>query len=120
MSYIPLITLDLNCEQGEFGKQIIDGQDHFVYTQIMKVSNIKVDEERLKQALNFDREQYYKGYQEGYNARDKEITRCKDCKYWEFNKYIGKMQCFHKCGLDFTHETDFCSKAERKDENEEK
>ena len=38
---------------------------------------IDVDKEELVRALKYDREQYQKGYED----RDKEIVRCKDCKH---------------------------------------
>ena len=81
MSYIPPIMADLFYEPSKFEKEIIDGQEHYIYKQIMTASNIKVDEERLKKALAFDREQFYEGYHQGYEARDNEIVRCKDCKH---------------------------------------
>ena len=38
---------------------------------------ISVDKERLLRALQYDSDQYYKGY----NDRDKEIIRCKECEH---------------------------------------
>ena len=38
---------------------------------------VNVDKEELLKALAYDRDQYMKGY----NDRDHEIVRCKDCKH---------------------------------------
>jgi len=47
-----------------------------------------------------------------------ELVRCKDCKYWKMEKYIGGegMACqFMPCdgNVNLTEPTDFCSWAER-------
>ena len=79
MSYKPPIMADIEYKQREIAKEIINEQEHYIYKQFMKVSNIIVDEERLKKALAFDRGQFFEGYHQGYEARDNEIIRCKDC-----------------------------------------
>ncbi len=38
---------------------------------------VKVDKDELLKALQYDRNQY----QKGYDDRDSEIVRCKDCKH---------------------------------------
>ena len=40
---------------------------------------VDVDKDELLKALQYDRGQY----QKGYNDRDAEIVRCKDCKHYE-------------------------------------
>ena len=50
---------------------------------------IDVDKEELVRALKYDREQYQKGYED----RDKEIVRCKNCKHWS-NERIND---YNKC-----------------------
>jgi hypothetical protein len=50
---------------------------------------IDVNKEELVRALRYDREQYQKGYED----RDKEIVRCKDCKHWS-NERIND---YNKC-----------------------
>lgn len=39
---------------------------------------VNVDKNELLKALQYDREQYQKGYED----RDSEIIRCKDCKHY--------------------------------------
>ena len=41
---------------------------------------VNVDREELLKALQYDRGQY----QKGYNDRDAEIVRCKDCKHYDY------------------------------------
>lgn len=40
---------------------------------------INVDKEELIKALQYDREQYQKGYKDGYVHRGMEIVRCTNC-----------------------------------------
>ena len=50
---------------------------------------VDVDKDELLKALQYDRGQY----QKGYNDRDTEIVRCKDCKHSE-QWYGDKRRCF--------------------------
>ena len=65
-SPIEFITIQLNT-------QIEDG----IYKAVQKYG-VKVDKDELIKALQYDRGQY----QKGYNDRDSEIVRCKDCPKW--------------------------------------
>ena len=65
---------------------------------------IDVDKEELLKALRYDREQY----QKGYDDRDSEIVRCKDCK--NYNSLIG----YCKDGEKYVSQTWFCADGERK------
>ena len=115
MSYIPPITADIIYEQGELEKKIIDEQDHYIYTQLMSVSNIVVDEERLKKALAFDRGQFYEGYHQGYETRDNEIVRCKDCKHSKYREDYDDYEC-EASGCGLVNNADFyCADGERKE-----
>jgi len=73
------------------------------------VQNVGVNVERdeLIKALAYDRDQY----QKGYNDRDSEIVRCKDCKLQECEGRNGMIVC------DITgesHQPDwFCADGER-------
>ena len=86
-----------------------------IYKAVMKVG-INVDKDELLKALQFDRDQY----QKGYTDRDSEIVRCKDCKhrtrricenieFWECNHLRYEIA---KCGV-----TDdwFCADGEREE-----
>ena len=47
-----------------------------IYSAVKRVG-VNVDKAELLKALAYDREQYQKGYED----RDKEIVRCRDCKH---------------------------------------
>ena len=49
-----------------------------IYKAVMNVG-VNVDKEELLKALQYDREQYQKGYKD----RDDQIVRCKDCVHWD-------------------------------------
>ena len=47
-----------------------------------------------------------------------EVVRCKDCKHWKRMNGDKRLQCFHGHGLIRTTENDYCSRGERREENE--
>lgn len=57
-----------------------------IYKAVMKVG-VNVDKDELLKALQYDRDQY----QKGYTDRDSEIVRCKDCKHGSI--YITEDVC---------------------------
>ena len=73
---------------------------------------VNVDKDELLKALQYDRGQY----QKGYNDRDAEIIRCKDCKMyneWDVWDSTGYGRCMHLQRLvppDW-----FCADGEPKD-----
>lgn len=42
-----------------------------------------IDKDKLVRILQQDRERYQEAYRKGYNAREDEIIRCRDCKWWD-------------------------------------
>ena len=74
---------------------------------------IDVDREELIRAINYDRNQYDKGFSNGYQAAMRNIVRCKDCKhYWKHNK-----PAFPMC-LASPKDDAFCSEGERRSDEE--
>lgn len=72
-----------------------------------------IDKEELIKALAYDREQYTKGYQD----RDKEIVRCKDCEY--FKKIAEKSDsglCHRDIVASAWKENGYCSRGKMKGE----
>ena len=60
--------------------------------------------------VEFDREQY----EQGWNDRDSQIVRCKDCRWFENDGYHTNCQIMRFCVED----DDYCSRGERrKNEN---
>ena len=47
-----------------------------------------------------------------------QVIRCKDCTFGHYIDH-GHMHCIHPCGLTTNMTDDFCSYAERKEENDE-
>lgn len=97
-------------------KTYLEQIEGHIMARCEEVLGVKVDRDELIKAMNYDREQYKKGFENGYKQRDKEIVRCKDCKYSES---VSKWKDFeHGCMLhrEYIKETDFCSQAERKEE----
>ena len=98
--------------------------DNGVYKAVTQYG-VDVDRDELIKALSYDREQYEKGFRDGYNWRGSEIVRCKDCKKW--HKDIGWCDCHstfinakgEKCQpwesreWRMFNEDDYCSYAER-------
>ena len=80
-----------------------------IYQAVMNVG-VNVDKEELLKALQYDREQYQKGYKD----RDDQIVRCKDCihyRYYGLNAYTVS-----ECKIDHCENPDkdwFCADGER-------
>lgn len=87
---------------------------------------ITVDKQELLRALDYDRDQYRKGYADGRADRDAEIVRCKDCKWFDVSDPIGtiaarfEQQVFRckRVSRLFMEPNAFCSYGERRDDNE--
>lgn len=72
-----------------------------IYKAVMNVG-VNVDKEELLKALQYDREQYQKGYKD----RDDQIVRCQECKYYE--------QPFSLCKIYGVKDDDwFCADGEK-------
>ena len=67
-------------------------------------AGIFVDKNELLKSLQYDREQYQKGYAD----RDLEIIRCKDCKY-----YDEPISMCNNCGLP-REQSFFCADGQRR------
>ena len=92
--------------------QIVQQQDEQIYQAVVNcIPN--VDKDELIRALQYDREQYEKGYQDAIRDKDLvEVVRCKDCKHLMFS------DCYGECGqgyMGIVKPYDFCSYGERKD-----
>ena len=94
--------------------------DEDIYKAVMHYA-INVDEEELIRALNYDRNQYEKGYADGKAEAMAKIVMCKDCEYGIDEEHNGLYSCHASpCGMGgYNKADDFCSYGERKD-NERK
>ena len=95
--------------QTQMQSQIVDE----IYKAVMKVG-VNVDRNELLKALQYDRDQY----QKGYTDRDSEIVRCKDCKF-AFQHWNNLYRCDNHYGTPNgygEHQGDwFCADGERKE-----
>jgi hypothetical protein len=73
---------------------------------------IDVDKEELIRALRYDRDQYDRGFADGYMNAQQEIVRCRDCKHWHDGF------CDNPYGMDIGATPDaFCSYSEDKNKD---
>ena len=91
--------------------------EEHIMARVESTLGVKVDRDELIKAMNYDREQYRKGFENGYKKRNAEIIRCKDCIYnygimhnCEFSKDDIVCTMWETDGM---HSDDFCSSGER-------
>ena len=80
-----------------------------IFNAIQNVG-VFVDKEELIRALQYDRNQYDKGYQDALES----IVRCHECKHL-YNR-IGFYRCTHHRGLREISEDSYCCFGERKED----
>lgn len=93
----------------------LEQTDEHILARCEAVLGVKVDRDELIKAMNYDREQYKKGFSNGYAKRDEEIVRCEDCEHYqnhicrrisidgEFNVMVAKS---HFCAMGERKETE--------------
>lgn len=105
-SPIQLITDDII-------KDITQKQDELLMESVRRVG-LNIDKDELVKALNYDRDQYEKGYADGRRARDSEIVRCKDCKHLSEDRIAPEWhRICRKYGVE-KPDDGFCDEVERK------
>ena len=87
--------------------------DEYIVRYVQQVS-VSVDKDELIKALEYDRGQYEKGW----NDRDNEIVRCKDCRYAHMTydgecKYCDVWEAEGEMYLDGDF---YCAFGERKED----
>lgn len=83
--------------------------DENIYQAVLKCG-VSVDKDELIKALQYDRNQYDKGYQDAMNA----IVRCEECKHWQVSVDGIHTWCSKRMGMT-TNKNDFCSYGEKMD-----
>lgn len=97
-------------------KIIAKSVDDCIWQAVVAEHEIYVDKDELIKALQYDRDQYEKGYQDAMVS----IVRCKDCKYTDIVTcpITGAETLF--CEFDIkpvaTEPNGFCHRGERKNE----
>ena len=87
-----------------FIKEINEKTDEVIFKAVLEVFP-QIDREELIKALQYDRQQYLKGY----NDRDAEIIRCKDCTHFGYGhcyEFGGQMNNDDYCSHGATRESD--------------
>lgn len=85
----------------------VEKADEYIVSFVQQVG-VNVDKDELIKALEYDRRQYEKGW----NDRDSEIVRCKDCRWYENDGYHTNCQIMRFCVED----DDYCSRGERRED----
>ena len=102
-----------------FSKAIIKQRDDAIFAEIQSSFGVDVDKAELLRALQYDRNQYEKGYADGKRDAMDELVRCKDCKYYnERNEDCDHPALWGEYCSDFglhMKPDDFCSYGERRE-----
>lgn len=95
-----------------YAKTLVEKEEEEINKAVLNVG-VDVDKEELIKALNYDRGQYRKGFLD----RDKEIIRCKVCKYYkQINPNSGYGFCCKDLVASSWPKDGFCSRGERREE----
>ena len=95
--------------------------DEMCWQAVQRVG-INVDKDKLLIALRQDAERYRKayanGYDTGYEKRDDNIVRCRDCKFWSAERINDYNKCKRWINVGVknfaTMGNWFCADAERR------
>ena len=96
--------------------QIAKKTDEMTFKAIQQ-AGITVDKDKLLEILRQDsdryREAYHRGYASGYQKRDDDIVKCKDCRYWNKSNSEGF------CPYHFNAKEEwYCADGDRKEDDE--
>jgi hypothetical protein len=83
-----------------------------VFTACQRVG-VNVDKDELIRALQYDRNQYEKGYADGHRDALDSLVRCKDCKRWKYD--TRRLAGLCERHINYTAPYEFCSCGERRD-----
>ena len=94
--------------------QIIEQQEEAIYKAVMDIG-VNVDKGELIRALDYDRQQYKKGYADAMQS----IVRCKDCKHAvvAVPPLVAeqKLVCTKSVNWRAVEQDHFCSYGERRE-----
>ena len=77
--------------------------------------SVGVDKDKLMEIMKQDRSRYVEAYQRGYNKRDDEIVRCKNCRWWhesELEQFKEYGECGQANGIALKPHDWFCADGE--------
>ena len=90
-------------------KSLVKEKEDAIIFEVKRSLGVDIDKSELLQALQYDRNQYDKGYDDGKRDAMDELVRCKDCTEWDETE----QECKHWYGF---RADDFCSNGERRPE----
>ena len=96
-------------------KAIIKQKDDAIFAEIQSSFGVDLDREELIRALQYDRNQYEKGYSDGKADAEAALVRCKDCKHYEDHKRKIYENCVRDGRVTPMKPDDFCSYGERRE-----
>lgn len=93
----------------------------YIISEIKTRLSINIDEQELLKALKYDRDQYDAGFMNGYSTREKELIRCKDCKFYNPDANVGYLAYCDLAG-EYEHLDPewYCCHAERRETDEKR
>lgn len=100
----------------EFFSDVVKKEDEYIVKCVHNVG-VDVDKDELFEALQYDRRQYEKGW----NDRDSEIVKCKDCMWGTDYYHDGDCYCLNpKWGMKYFGGSwnFYCAEAERREKDE--
>ena len=102
-----------------FSKAIIKQRDDAIFAEIQSSFGVDLDRGELVRALQYDRNQYNKGYADGKRDAEAALVRCKDCKHYvdiesRCDHPMQEAEWCYDCWI-VMEPNDFCSCGERKD-----
>lgn len=74
----------------EISQKLTEEKEKYIYQQIR--TYVDVNKEELIKALQYDRDQYDKGYIDGLKD-SVQVVRCKDCRYADDYYHDGSIYC---------------------------
>ena len=102
-----------------YSKVIIEQRENAIFAKIQDSFGVDLDKHELMRALQYDRNQYEKGYADGMADAMAEFVRCKDCDFRVFDDVCKEYYCNCAYGLNGAIEDNsFCSYGERRTDDE--
>ena len=96
---------------------IMEEREGAIIAKIQSAFDVDVDKKELLRALQYDRNQYEKGYADGKAEAMAKIVMCKDCEYGIDEEHNGLYSCHASpWGMGgYNKADDFCSYGERRE-----